>query len=181
MTFVLLYGPPAAGKLTVAQELAKLTGFKLFDNHLSIDLVEAVFPRGTPSFSRAIRAVRQPVLEEAARENVSLISTYVYAHPRDIPSISWMLEAVEQHGGRAQLVQLFCRRDQLTERVGADSRRTKGKISDVGVLCELLETYDLFTPYPDRPSLQLDTTDAPPSETAAVIAAHLGRDHLSHS
>ena len=174
MTFVLLYGPPAAGKLTVAQELAELTGFKLFDNHLSIDLVEAVFPRSTPSFGRAIKAVRQPILEEAARENVSLISTYVYAHPRDIHSILWMLEAVEQHGGRTQLVQLLCDRNQLAERVGADSRRTKGKIADVSLLRELLETYDLFTPYPHRPSLQLDTTDIPPSETAALIAAHLG-------
>ncbi len=44
MTFVLLYGPPAVGKLTVANELAKLTDFKVFHNHLSIDLVEAVFP-----------------------------------------------------------------------------------------------------------------------------------------
>lgn len=175
MTFVLLYGPPAAGKLTVANELARLTGFKMFDNHLSIDLVEAVFPRGTPSFGRAIRAVRQPMLEEAARENVSLISTYVYAHPGDMPGISWMLEATEQHGGRTQLVQLLCDRNQLAERVGADSRRTKGKIADAGLLRELLKTYDLFTPYPDRPSLQLDTTHTPPSETAAAIAAHLAR------
>lgn len=87
MTFVLLYGPPAVGKLTVAKELAKLTGFKVFHNHLSIDLVETVFPRGTPSFGRVGKAIRELVFEEAARENVSLIFTYVYAYPYDNPEI----------------------------------------------------------------------------------------------
>ena len=173
MTFVLLYGPPAVGKLTVATELAKLTGFKVFHNHLSIDLVETVFSRGTPSFGRVGKAIRQLVFEEAARENVSLIFTYVYAYPQDNPEVQWMLEAVEKHGARTLLVQLTCDRKELSERVGADSRRAKGTIIDIELLNELLETYDLFTPYPASPSLQLDTTDTPPHETAAVIAAYL--------
>lgn len=177
MTFVLLYGPPAVGKLTVATELAKLTGFKLFHNHLSIDLVEAVFPRGTPSFGRVGRAIRQLVFEEAAREDINLIFTYVYAHPRDMPSMAWMLEAVEQHGAATQLVQLTCNPEKLNEQVGVASRRLKGKIIDVELLGQLLETYDLFTPYPAKPSLQLDTTNASPHETAAIIAAYLERSH----
>ncbi len=175
MTFVLLYGPPAVGKLTVAKELARLTGFKVFHNHLSIDLVETVFPRGTPSFGHVGKSIRQLVFEEAARENVSLIFTYVYAYPQDNPEIQWMLEAVEKYGARTLLVQLTCSRKKLNERVGLDSRCAKGTILDTGFLNELLETYDLFTPYPDLPSLQLDTTDTPPQETAAAIAAHLHR------
>jgi len=43
MKLVFIYGPPAVGKLTVANALAKVTGFKVFHNHLtprggSIDL-----------------------------------------------------------------------------------------------------------------------------------------------
>ena len=36
---VLLTGPQAVGKMTVGQELAKITGLKLFHNHMTIDLV----------------------------------------------------------------------------------------------------------------------------------------------
>ncbi len=173
MTFVLFYGPPAVGKLTVARELAKLTGFKVFHNHLSIDLVETVFPRGTPSFGRVGKSIRQAVFEEAARENINLIFTYVYAHPRDMPQMAWMLEAVEKHRAKTQLVQLICNPEKLTERVDIPSRRSSGKIADTELLNSLLTTYDLFTPYPERRSLQLDTTDIPPQKTAAAIVAYL--------
>ena len=43
MKLVILYGPPGVGKLTVGRELAALTGFKLFHNHLTVDLAAAVF------------------------------------------------------------------------------------------------------------------------------------------
>ena len=39
MKFVVIFGPPAVGKMTVGQELAKLTGLKLFHNHMTIELV----------------------------------------------------------------------------------------------------------------------------------------------
>ena len=173
MTFVLLYGPPAVGKLTVAKELAWLTGFQVFHNHLSIDLVETVFPRDTPSFGRVGKAIRQLVFEEAARENISLVFTYVYAYPQDNPEIQWMLEAAEKHGGKTLLAQLTCSRKKLNERVGSDSRRAKGAILDTELLNALLTTYDLFTPYPAKPSLRLDTTNISPRETAAAIVAQL--------
>ncbi|HIJ11483.1 TPA: hypothetical protein HA278_05490, partial [Candidatus Woesearchaeota archaeon] len=47
MIFVLIYGPMAVGKLTVAKELVKLTGYKLFHNHLTVDLVGSIFEWGT--------------------------------------------------------------------------------------------------------------------------------------
>ena len=172
MTLVLLYGPPAVGKLTVARELAKLTDFRVFHNHLSIDLAETFFDRGTPSFGRVVFEVRKLVLEEAVKSDVNLI-TYTYAYGVDDPEIAWMLEAVEGRGGRAQLVFFTCTPDTLKQRVAETSRRAFTKIHEVAKLERLLQTYDLFTPYPASSSLELDTTYTPPPQTAAAIAAHL--------
>ena len=44
------YGPAVSGKLTIAKELATLTGFSLFHNHLVVDAVAAVFPFGSERF-----------------------------------------------------------------------------------------------------------------------------------
>ena len=43
MKFVLIFGSGAVGKMTVGQELMKLTGLKLFHNHMAIEPVIAVF------------------------------------------------------------------------------------------------------------------------------------------
>ena len=39
MKLIFIYGLPATGKLTVAVELAAMTGYKLFHNHLVVDLL----------------------------------------------------------------------------------------------------------------------------------------------
>ncbi len=43
MRLVFIYGPPGVGKLTVARELAALTGFKLFHNHLTVVCTAVAF------------------------------------------------------------------------------------------------------------------------------------------
>jgi hypothetical protein len=39
MKLTFIYGLPATGKLTIAVELAAMTGYKLFHNHLVVDLL----------------------------------------------------------------------------------------------------------------------------------------------
>lgn len=51
MKLIFLYGPPAVGKFTVGKVLVKLTGYKLFHNQLTSDLVESIFDRGVEPFS----------------------------------------------------------------------------------------------------------------------------------
>jgi len=42
MKLVILYGPPATGKLTLAKEISKKLGYKIFDNHQTMDFLNSV-------------------------------------------------------------------------------------------------------------------------------------------
>ena len=42
-TLVIILGPHAVGKMTVGQELEKITDLRLFHNHMSIELTRKLF------------------------------------------------------------------------------------------------------------------------------------------
>jgi len=80
MKFIIIFGPQAVGKMTVGQSLAAKTNFKLFHNHMSIDLVSAFFDYGTPAGKRLVQVIRQEIFEEISQSNLDgLIFTYVWA------------------------------------------------------------------------------------------------------
>ena len=103
MTLIFLYGAPGVGKLTVAKELARLTGFKLWDNHKSIDVILPVFSFGSEPFGRLRDQIRQSVFEEAARENVDLIFTMAYDHPADVPYVAFLIAPVRSTAAMCSL------------------------------------------------------------------------------
>src|SRR5947209_7588745 len=74
-TLVLLLGPPAVGKMTVGQELERLTGFRLFHNHQIFDLVTDYFPFETPACHRLVNAFRTQFFTEGVRAGTNLITT----------------------------------------------------------------------------------------------------------
>lgn len=109
MQLVILFGPPAVGKMTVGQELAKLTDLKLFHNHLSLELVHQFFDFGTPSFERVDRAVRFAFFEEIARSELpGLIFTYVWDlnEPADTAYMEAVAQVFRQQGAAVRYVEL---------------------------------------------------------------------------
>ncbi|MEO0895520.1 MAG: AAA family ATPase [Bacteroidota bacterium] len=86
MKLVIISGPPAVGKMTIGQELAKLTGMKLFYNHMSLELTHQFFDWGTAHFRRLDDNIRFAIFKEIAdSELAGLIFTMVwdYADPDD--------------------------------------------------------------------------------------------------
>lgn len=178
MDMVFLYGPPAVGKLTVAKELSRITGYKLFDNHVSIDWALRFFEFGEEPFWRLVHSFRDAVFEQSARSGLDIVFTFVYAHDEDLSLVESRLEMVEGHGGRICLVQLTCDPDVLEGRVEAQERLERGKLATVEGLRGTMERHELFTPIPGREGLHIDNTDLPPAEAARRIVEHYGLRRL---
>ncbi len=77
MKFVFLIGDAAVGKMTVGQELMKITGLRLFHNHMTIEPVLEIFGNFN---GKAISRLRDVIFEEfAASDNYGMIFTYIWA------------------------------------------------------------------------------------------------------
>ncbi len=172
MKLLFIYGSPAVGKLTVANEIAAVTDFKVFHNHLSIDCVVPVFDYGTKPFGRLVALIRVETIREAARENVDLIYTFCYAKGADDAHVKRVTEIVEENGGAVCFVLLKAERRELDKRVTEESRKQMGKAKTVEMMDFFHATYDLLSPVPDRESLVIDNTDLSAEQAARQIIGH---------
>jgi len=172
MKLLLIHGAPATGKLTVARELASLTGLALVDNHAAIDIARMVFGSAAPGFWDLVHDLRVTTLRGAARAGVSrLITTAAYSHPDDAPLLRDYERAVEEHGGVIELVHLYCSEETLMTRVSANERAQRGKIATPEGLKIYLDRNN-FVAVPRDNCLSLSTETIAPAETAAAIAQH---------
>jgi hypothetical protein len=78
LQLVLIFGPPAVGKMTVGRAVAARSTFRLFHNHALIEPLLDVFDYGTPPFARLLPRMRQQVIEEAAAFGIDLVLTFVW-------------------------------------------------------------------------------------------------------
>ena len=175
MQLVFLYGPPAAGKLTVARELAALTGFALFHNHLVVDAVGAVFPFGSAAFCRLREQWWLGAFDEAARAPRSLIFTFA-PEPTvaaDFPARARAL--VDAAGGRVMFVRLDVTAAVQEQRLVGEDRAAHGKLRSLEMLRSLAPALEEALAAMPEPALALATDELAPAESARRIA-----DALAH-
>ena len=174
MKLLFIYGPPAAGKLTVANEIAERTGFKVFHNHLSIDAILPVFDFGTKPFFHLVEMIRVETVAEAARENVDLIYTFCYAKGLDEAHVEKIELAAKQNGAEVFYVLLTCSETELKRRIILEERKKFRKADTVEMMESFLEKYDLSSPVPYTDTVVIDNTKLPPRDVAEQIISHYG-------
>jgi AAA domain len=175
MKLIFLHGLPGVGKLTVAREIANRTGFKLFHNHLVVDLVESIFEFGSQPFTELREKIWLTVFSQAVAANLDgLIFTFAFDRTVQDNFIENTRRVVESAGGEVLFVELRCSTEELERRIEHPSRQGFGKLGSVGRFRELQEAGAFVDPGIPRERLVVDTTELSAFDAASVIVFKLG-------
>jgi len=177
MKLVFLIGNGAVGKMTVGQELMKLTGLRLFHNHMTIEPVIEVFGyyNGT-----VVSKMRKIIFEEFAKsDNYGMIFTYMWAFDQqdDWDSVERVTNIFKEQGAEVYYVELVASQEVRLKRNETENRlKNKASKRDLEASRERilkqdekyrLESYDgevIFENY-----IKIDNTNLEPQEVARMI------------
>lgn len=182
-TLLFVVGPPAVGKMTVAQAVAERTGLRMFHNHLSIEIALRYFDFGTPAFHRISGSIRRQVVEEVAASDLpGLVFTYVWAfgEPGEAEAVDGYARPFRERGGRVLFLELEASQsERLRRNVGetrlAEKPSKRNLESSRRSLLELDARYQLNSggAYDERTDwLRIDNTDLSAVEVADRVVEH---------
>lgn len=170
MKFILLYGPPAVGKLTVAKILAEKTGITLFHNHMILNVISELFGYDHPARKTLEYEFRLRIIEEAAKADKDLIVTTGGVGPEYFDRFREFIETVEKHSGEVCIVRLTAPKEIILERVAHESRKQHKKLSSIEEWKENFKKHPgLFDTFPDREHISIDTAENTPDEVVEKI------------
>ena len=186
---LVIFGPPAVGKMTVGRAVADASDFRLFHNHMTIEPLLEVFDHGTPAFTVLNDEFRIRVLVEAAASGTHLVFTFLWPldDADDLAVVERYIAPYVEAGRPVAFVELAAPLDTRLERNRTEQRlAAKASKRDVawsdGNVREL-EAHVMNTS-PDRRTLaedlldqhrflRIDNAQLSPEEAAARILTWL--------
>ena len=177
MDLIVLIGSGAVGKMTVGQELMKITDFRLFHNHMMIEPVIEVFG---DYCGPVVGRLREVIFEEFLKTKFrGMIFTYMWAFDmqEDWDYIRSVAERFEATGGNVYYVELVADQAVRLERNRTENRlRNKASKRDLAVSQERLlredSRYRLVSREGEIPFenyIRIDNTRMEPQEAARLI------------
>lgn len=177
MKLLFLCGDAAVGKMTVGQELMKITNLRLFHNHMTIEPVIEIFGYYD---GKTISRLRETIFEEfAASDNYGMIFTYMWAFDQksDWDYIAHVRSIFEPYGTEFYYAELVAPQEVRLAR-NATENRLKNKASkrdletsnqrllddDKRYRCVSLDGEIPFENY-----IKIDNTNLSPAEAAKII------------
>ena len=187
-TLVIILGPHAVGKMTVGQELAKITDLRLFHNHMSIELTRKLFFYSEKEWKILNGTIRQTVFELFAKGDFpGLIFTYMCAF--DIQEEFDYLESVialfKENGANCCVVELCADFDERLVRNKSENRllHKESKRDLEWSEAEMRRTSEKYRlnsyegeVLPFENYMKIDNTTLEPEEVAKMIQTHFAID-----
>jgi hypothetical protein len=171
LKLIFIYGMPATGKLTVAQELSAMTGYKLFHNHLVVDMLLSVFEFGSAPFVELREQIWLSVFDQACREQLpGLIFTFAPEATVRPEFIDRAVAAIAGANGEVIFVELVCPLAELKQRMDSPSRQEFGKLTSVPLFEQLAAGGSFDALKMPAPSMTIDTSLHSPRQAAIQIA-----------
>ena len=105
---IVVCGPQAVGKMTVAESLRDKLKYNMMMNHDSIEMSDKIFGFGTPAQKEFNAIFREEAFALAVKHNVDLIFTYVCAFevPEEKEYLTSLAKLFENAGGEFYFVEL---------------------------------------------------------------------------
>ncbi len=179
MKLLFLIGNSAVGKMTVGQELMKITDLRLFHNHMSIEPIIEIFGY----FNRtAVNRMREVIFEEfAASDNYGMIFTYMWAFDQqsDWDYIEHVKEIFRQKNSNAEFyyAELVASKEiRLQRNVSENRLKNKASKNDIDVSNQRLlnddekyrlESYEGEIPFENY--IKIDNSNLSPQDAAKQI------------
>jgi tRNA uridine 5-carbamoylmethylation protein Kti12 len=173
MKLVIIIGSGAVGKMTVGQELMKITDLRLFHNHMMIEPVIEIFD----SFDgKVIQRLREVIFEEFLRsDQEGMIFTFMWAF--DMPSDREYIMNVAKKFDEVYCVELVADQSVRLERNRTENRlKNKASKRDLSISDQRLIREDtnhrlvsLEGEIPFENYLRIDNTNLAPDAVAKII------------
>ncbi len=178
---VYIYGTIAVGKLTTAEALEKITGFKLIHNHLIINPVSEIFPRDSTKPSRAtmIHELYNLITKLSMKDAQDIIMTHAFSYYfvdkngiSDLQLIRKIKNTTEKNGGEFCPVFLYAEKDIIISRSDAESRIKHKKLIEPERVKGILEKYTFKKEVKFKNNLKIDNTKLSAKKVAQMIKQH---------
>lgn len=183
---IIISGPQAVGKMTVAEALRDKIGYRLMTNHDSIELSDVVFERKSGAQKEFNLLIRKAAFETAVKYDVDLIFTFVmaYSEKEDWDYVMNLKNIFEESGGNFYFVELIADLDTRLKR-NITPHRLERKPSKRDVIwseSDILKTYEKYrlNSYEDEfvcdNHLKIRNDELLPDEVADIIIEKLSLD-----
>ena len=176
---IVVSGPQAVGKMTVAEKLKEKIGYSLMVNHDSIEVSIKIFESKSPAQKELNKIIRSSVFDLAVKNNVNMIFTFVTAYnmQEDIDYLNQLKELFESSGGKFYFVELYADVNTRLER-NVTPHRLESKLSKQNVewsnneLVKSMEKYRLSSNDGEilfDTHYKIENTNLSPEEVADMI------------